>query len=151
MDRDLLEKRWNHHEEKRKEKLRLVTEERKRILEEEKQGVWKPMKSVMLAANTSGLSHKIAGDSLMKSSQVKGNSVVVTDSAMLDRERKQLEKIKLKQQQELQQMMEYELKMQQIRQLNEEKMKKQQEREEQHRRELALKAQQQEELNKQHV
>ena len=52
------------------------------------------------------------------------------DSAMLERERQQLEKIKFKQQKEIEQMMEYENKMQEIRDKNEEKLIKEREREE---------------------
>ena len=43
------------------------------------------------------------------------------DSAMIENERRALEKIKLKQQKEMEQMMEYEKKMQEIRERNEEK------------------------------
>ena len=52
------------------------------------------------------------------------------DSAMLERERQQLEKIKFKQQKEIEQMMEHEKKMQEIRDKNEEKFIKEREREE---------------------
>ena len=104
LERSLLQKRWEHFEEKRKEKLKLVIEERNKIIEEEKQGMWKPMKSIIQQ------SLQRSKGSVMRRSQYKESTIVVTDSAMLDKERKQLEKIKLKQQQELQQMMEYELK-----------------------------------------
>ena len=88
-------------------------------------------------------------ESSMKAGKSKGNGPVITDSAMLDKERKQLEKIKLKQQQELQQMMEYELKMQQIRQTNEEKLQMQKEREEKRQKELMKKQREQEEEKRQ--
>ena len=47
---------------------------------------------------------------------------------MIDKERKALELMKKKQQQDIEQMMEYEMKLQQIRQKNEEKLVKQKER-----------------------
>lgn len=46
------------------------------------------------------------------------------DSAMIENERKALEKIKIKQQKEMEQMMEHERKMQEIRMRNEEKLMK---------------------------
>eukprot|EP00831_Metopus_contortus_P017591 TRINITY_DN17430_c0_g1_i1.p1 TRINITY_DN17430_c0_g1~~TRINITY_DN17430_c0_g1_i1.p1 ORF type:complete len:327 (-),score=97.69 TRINITY_DN17430_c0_g1_i1:8-988(-) len=143
VDKDLLKLCWQHHEEKRKEKLKVVVEERLHVIEEEKNGIWVPMKSVQMA---SGMKSK----SFMNSSSTHGKSaVVVTDSAMLDRERKQLEKIKLKQQQELQQMMEYEMKMQQIKQTNEEKMAKEREREEIRQRDLVQRQKEQEKIKHQ--
>ena len=62
-----------------------------------------------------------------------------TDSAMIEKERQTLERIKLKQQKDLEQMMEYEKKMQEIRDRNEEKMRKEREREEHRQHELFLK------------
>ena len=49
-------------------------------------------------------------------------------STMIDKERKALELMKKKQQQDIEQMMEYEMKMQLIRKKNEEKLVKQKER-----------------------
>ncbi len=148
VDKQLLKLLWEHNEEKRKEKLRVVTEERLRIIDEEKQGMWAPTKSVQQASGMlpPGKSTGSAGNSSMGKA---ASGVVVTDSAMLDRERKQLEKIKLKQQQEIQQMMEYELKMQAIREQNEEKLRKQQEREAQRLAELAQRQKEQEETRRQ--
>ena len=54
-------------------------------------------------------------------------------SAMLEKERKELEKIKLRQKKDIEQMMEYELKMEQTRQSNEEKVRMQMEKEERRR------------------
>lgn len=51
-------------------------------------------------------------------------------SAMLEKEKRELEKIKFRQKKDLEQMMEYEIKMEQIRQKNEEKVKLQKEKEE---------------------
>ena len=55
---------------------------------------------------------------------------------MLDREHKQLEKIKFKQQQEIQQMIDYEMSMQKIREENDQRIKKEKQKEEKHMREL---------------
>jgi hypothetical protein len=52
---------------------------------------------------------------------------------MLEKEKKELEKIKFRQKKDIEQMMEYELKMEQIRQRNEEKLKFQMDKEEQRR------------------
>lgn len=60
---------------------------------------------------------------------------------MIEREKRALEKIKARQQKDIEQMMEHELQMDRIRQLNEEKMIQQREKEERRRLEL-LKAQQ---------
>jgi len=58
-------------------------------------------------------------------------------SAMLEKEKRELEKIKFRQKKDIEQMMEYELKMEQIRQRNEEKMRFQREKEERRRMEVA--------------
>lgn len=60
---------------------------------------------------------------------------------MIEREKRALEKIKARQQKDIEQMMEHELQMDRIRQRNEEKMIQQREKEERRRLEL-LKAQQ---------
>ena len=60
---------------------------------------------------------------------------------MIEREKRALEKIKARQQKDIEQMMEHELQMDRIRQRNEEKMIQQREKEERRRIEL-LKAQQ---------
>ena len=59
-------------------------------------------------------------------SQSQGNM----QSAMLEKEKKELEKIKFRQKKDIEQMMEYELKMEEIRQRNEEKLRIQMEKEE---------------------
>jgi hypothetical protein len=56
---------------------------------------------------------------------------------MLEKEKRELEKIKFRQKKDIEQMMEYELKMEQIRQRNEEKMRLQREKEERRRMEIA--------------
>jgi len=66
-------------------------------------------------------------------------------SALLDKEKKELEKIKFRQKKDIEQMMDYELKMEQIRQRNEEKLKFQQEKEERRRQENSKKQAEQEE------
>ena len=132
IDSELLQIRWEHHEEKRKEKLQVLAEvslsansqERNQIIEEEKKGVWMVRRSREMSWQRE------------KSRSREGKEVVVMDSAMLDRERKQLEKIKLRQQQEIQQMIEHELKMQGIRERNKAKMRKQRRKEEQRQKEM---------------
>ena len=138
MAKELLQTRWEHYETKRKEKINLIKQERRQIIDNEKKGLWKPTKSVM---------HQSPKGSVTKSKDE--GAVVVTDSAMLDKERKQLEKIKLRQQQELQQMVDYELKTEEIRLRNEEKLKSQREKEEQQKKELMAKTKKQEELRQQ--
>ena len=39
----ILQLRFDHHEEKRQEKLRVLVEERQRIIEEEARGTWAPL------------------------------------------------------------------------------------------------------------
>lgn len=65
-------------------------------------------------------------------------SVGNMQSAMLDKEKKELEKIKFRQKKDIEQMMEYELKMEQIRERNEEKLKMQMEKEQRRREEIAM-------------
>lgn len=66
-------------------------------------------------------------------------------SAMLEKEKRELEKIKFRQKKDIEQMMEYELKMEQIRQRNEEKMRLQREKEERRRMEIAKQQREQDE------
>ena len=40
MDKKSLEVKYNHYEEKRKEKLRIAKEEKVILLDEEKKGIW---------------------------------------------------------------------------------------------------------------
>ncbi len=56
---------------------------------------------------------------------------------MLEKEKRELETIKFRQKKDIEQMMEYELKMEQIRIRNEEKMDFQRQKDEAHRREVA--------------
>lgn len=59
-----------------------------------------------------------------------GFGAPVTDSAMIEKEKQALERIKLKQQKEIEQMMEHEKQQQTIRERNEKKMQQEREREE---------------------
>jgi len=66
-------------------------------------------------------------------------------SAMLDKEKRELDKIKFRQKKDIEQLMEYELKMEQIRQRNEEKLNFQKEKEERRRQDNNKKQREQEE------
>ncbi|KAL4471753.1 hypothetical protein ABPG74_008646 [Tetrahymena malaccensis] len=134
-DKKHLEQKLAYYEEKRKVKLQLAKEERALIKEQEKQGL------IMFDELGNAKYTGMTGSKLHGSKQ--GNS------SLIEREKKQLEKIRFRQQKEIEQMMDYEIKMQEIRQQNEEKMRIDQEREQQRQRELQEKRKKQEELRKQ--
>ena len=79
-----------------------------------------------------------------KEGSIKRTSLQDETSSLIEREKKKMEQIKKKQQQEIEQLMEHELKMQEIRERNEEKMNKQHERELKHKAEVDKKKQEQE-------
>jgi hypothetical protein len=68
---------------------------------------------------------------------------------MLEKEKKELEKIKFRQKKDIEQMMEYELKLEQIRQTNEAKVQLQMDKEEKRRKQIAKQVKEQEEQKKQ--
>ena len=81
--------------------------------------------------------------------QIMSQSVGNMHSAMLEKEKKELEKIKFRQKKDIEQMMDYELKMEQIRERNEEKLKLTMEKEARRREEVGRQQKQQEERKKQ--
>eukprot|EP00743_Colponemidia_sp_Colp-15_P004376 GILK01004719.1.p1 GENE.GILK01004719.1~~GILK01004719.1.p1 ORF type:complete len:797 (-),score=226.44 GILK01004719.1:158-2548(-) len=113
----VLQQRWEHNENRRKEKMRMLLDERDKVMSEERDGTWMASKSVKHAWNTSN------GDSI----------------SMMERERRHLEKLQLRQKQEIQQMLEYEIRMAQIREVNEQKVEGQRQREEERRKEIEAK------------
>ena len=72
-----------------------------------------------------------------------------TNSAMLDKERRQMDKIKRKQQKDIEQMMEYEMKLQYVQEKNEEKIKLQRLAEERKQQEAIEHIKEQEEFRRQ--
>ncbi|EGR29285.1 hypothetical protein IMG5_159320, partial [Ichthyophthirius multifiliis] len=127
LDKKSLELKQNHCEERRKEKIRILLEERAQIIEEEKMGLWEyddqGQIRVRKLFNHTNLLNYIQYN---KHSQSKiGNkyqsSIGASNSSVIEREKRQLEKIKLRQQKEIEQMLDHEVKMQQIRQQNEQK------------------------------
>ncbi|CDW85779.1 UNKNOWN [Stylonychia lemnae] len=150
----IIQMRYEHFEQRRREKLQILTHERLTVLGDEKKGVWSPDKG---SAFRNQLSNHSSGNSPVRlggvSSAGKKNSVLPIskalssgpmDSAMIEKERQALEKIKQKQQKEIEQMMEYERKMQEIRDKNEEKQIKEKQKEEQRQQELFYKQKEQE-------
>ena len=103
--------KFNFSEKKRLEKIQWIRDEKNKI---EKEGQ----------------------KSREKSNYVSQAESSVMNSKMIEREKKELEKIERKQKQDLQQMIEYQLKTEAIRQKNEEKMEKAKKREEQRQIEL---------------
>lgn len=143
----ILQLRYDHHEQKRQEKIRILVEERLRIIDEESRGAWVPGNQLSKHSSNSGGKASMA-QGHMASSAFQGSKMITSgpvDSAMLERERQQLEKIKFKQQKEIEQMMEHERKLQEIRLKNEEKLQKEREREQRQQEELFLKQKEQEE------
>ena len=57
-------------------------------------------------------------------------------STMLEKEKKELEKIKFRQKKDIEQMMEYEMKMEEIRKRNEDKVRQQMDKEEKRKKEI---------------
>jgi len=97
--KQILELRWQHFEQRRQEKLKILLEERQVIMNEEASGAWVPQSQskIMQAAGSYHSSHgkrsAVAGSKMISG----GSSGGVVDSAMLERERQTLEKIKQKQ------------------------------------------------------
>ncbi len=63
----------------------------------------------------------------------------LVQSAMLEKEKKEREKIKFRQKKDIEQMMDYELKLEQIRQRNELKLRQQHEKEDRRKHEVLMK------------
>jgi hypothetical protein len=136
LDEKNLQIRFEHMEKRRQEKMRIVVEERLRLVEMEKAGL------------------DIYGRGGGARASQKGG----TTAGLLEREANMIAKMKKNQQKEVEQMLEYETKMQLIRQKNEEKCQKQVEKElkrkkevEDHRREAEEKRLKYEEEKKQKV
>lgn len=70
------------------------------------------------------MSKSVTGGAMLNESTMGGSST------MIEREKRALEKIKARQQKDIEQMMEYEMQMERIRQKNEQKLIKQREKEE---------------------
>ena len=101
-EKEIAKQQYKHYEERRLAKVLEVQEERSRILEEEKAG-------------------SIEFISTKRSVSTQHNVSVTLSSGMIEKERKELEKMQRKQAQEIQQMVEYEKKLGSIRSRNEEK------------------------------
>ena len=104
----ILQLRFEHFDQRRKEKIQILNQERNNIIREEAQGLWSSERN--LALNSQLSKHSGGGSGHKQLSGSKGgrlsSAVALTspskmDSAMLERERQALEKIKLKQQKEL--------------------------------------------------
>jgi len=98
--------RFDHMEKRRQEKVRIVVEERQKLLEMEKAGI----------------------DPFATSGNFKGTAKG-TAAGLLSKEAALIEKMKKNQRKEIEQMMQYELELQSIREKNEEKARKQAEKE----------------------
>lgn len=101
-EKEIAKQQYKHFEERRSAKVQEVTEERMRIIEEEKAG-------------------SIEFVSSKRSVSTQHNSSVTLTSGMIEKEKRELEKMQRKQAQEIMQMVEYEKKMGSIRSRNEEK------------------------------
>jgi hypothetical protein len=132
-----------HYEERRREKVRVLLEEREQLIEDEKNG--------LVVFDTDGLQkrskeYKGAG-SVSKSKY--GGSMVGGESALIEREKRQLEKIRLRQEKEIKQIMDHEAKLAEIRNKQEDKMQQQADKDRQREHELMQKRAEQEELRRQ--
>ena len=129
----IIQLRWEHFEQRRKEKINLIFQERQGVMQEEEQGLWSGeggfigQMSKHSSTGSGGKGAASLHQGRRTNSVVTGPSKMMvsaaTESAMIEQERKALEKIKLKQQKEIEQMMEYERKMQEIRDRNDEKQR----------------------------
>lgn len=125
LDMDAIDLKYNHFMERRQELFDSVVAERLKLMEEESQGLWAPSKS------KGHYDSKASVDSNLS-------------SALIEREKRELERIQRRQQQEIQQIIDHEVKIETIRERNEEKTIKQQEKEERRQASLREKHQQQE-------
>ncbi len=128
-DENILRLRTEHYEMKRNEKLRVCIEERERVVEDERNGLWAAGQydSNMSRMNASHMSNNNLNQSRMSDYNQPGG--------LMDKEMANLEKMKQRQQRELDQMMEQEQKMQDMEARNRMKMEQQQMREQQRRQE----------------
>jgi hypothetical protein len=108
-----LQVRFDHMEKRRQERLRIVVEERFKLIEMEKAGI----------------------DPFAAHGSFKGTAKGTT-AGLLSKEANMIEKMKRNQRKEVEQMMQYELELQTMRQKNEEKAQQQAERE--HKRQLSV-------------
>lgn len=127
MDPKKIELQWAHLENKRKEKISLVANERRNLIEMEQNG--------HLVIENNKVKYIKQSSKQSKSIQnSKSNGL-----SLIEKEKLQLEKIKFKQQKEIQQIMDYEMKTQEIKRANEEKLKQQHEKDLQRQKELEQK------------
>ena len=108
---DLLQMRFQHYENMRKEKLQQAVAERLKIIEFENKGLWNPQKSLYIANS----------ESPSKSILINPKS----DPTMIEKEKRNIEKLKVRQEQEVKQMLDYELKLEKMRQENQTKLERQ--------------------------
>jgi hypothetical protein len=105
--------RWNHLETRRKEKIKVIKEERDIVSLEEKNGHWvaptgsgfsagSPSKKLGTSTQMGGMRTSLSGHS--SPSKFQGSTMTkvgfggpVTDSAMIEKEKQALERIKMKQ------------------------------------------------------
>ena len=113
LSREAQRQLYEHYEARRLEKLALLRRERQELIEEG----WEPPES----------KHKSKGNMSVNVSSV-------TDSTILEREQRKLEAMQRRQQQEIEQMLAYELKMAKLREEQDRRLQQEREREEQERR-----------------
>lgn len=166
LHRDQVHMRWQHLEQRRKEKIAVIKEEREIVILEEVNGQWAPghnnasltsksgspskgsagvgISTQMGGMRTSG--HSTSSPSKLAKTAQAGFSLAPAqlDSAMLEKEKQALQRIKQKQQRELEQMLGHERQLQEIREKNERKMQADREKEEARLREVAAKQREQE-------
>lgn len=102
LHKDQITMRWNHLEQRRKEKLKVIKEERELVVIEENNGHWVPPTSSQMSAGSSpskaGLSTQMGGmrHSIGSPSKLQGSRTAVSgftaktsapDSALIDKER----------------------------------------------------------------
>lgn len=105
LDKVAADLKYDHFLERRQLKFDLVRTERQKVIELEGQGLWSSSKS------KGPLDFKVSVDSNLS-------------SALIDREKKELERIQRRQQQEIQQIVEHEVNIETIRERNDEKTAK---------------------------
>jgi len=117
-DKEGLELMVQHAEERRKEKIRVLIEERAQLMEDEKNGYLNFGSKEKKESNSIGPLTKSNIQQLLNTK---------TDSTMIEKEKKQLERIKQRQEKEIKQLVEHEAQMNEIARKQEEKMEQQRE------------------------
>jgi len=148
MDPEALDLVCKHYEERRQEKVRVLLEERAQLVEDERNGLIEFDPETLKGKEIKGGSGSGSG-SQPKHGNYLGSAVSGGgESTLIEREKRQLDKIRKRQEKEIKQIMDHETRLAEIRKVQEEKLEAQKEKERQREMELLQKRKEAEELKK---